>query len=129
MPLVKIEILKGKSPEYKKTLFEEVHRALVDAFKIKEDDRLHRLYELDEEYFEIPKYKSGNFTLIELTVFKGRSYEAKRALYNAIAENLKKSLGIDSNDILIVINEPPLENWGIKGKPANEVDLGFKIDV
>jgi PBP1b-binding outer membrane lipoprotein LpoB len=33
-------------------------------------------------------------------------------------------------DVLIVINEPPLKNWGISGgKPASEVNIGFKIDV
>jgi hypothetical protein len=31
---------------------------------------------------------------------------------------------------MIVLLEPPLENWGIRGgRPASEVDLGFKIDI
>jgi hypothetical protein len=31
---------------------------------------------------------------------------------------------------LIILLEPPMDNWGIRGgKPASEVDLGFKIDV
>jgi phenylpyruvate tautomerase PptA (4-oxalocrotonate tautomerase family) len=43
---------------------------------------------------------------------------------------LEKALGIQGTDIMIVINEPPLENWGVAGgKPASEVDFGFKIDV
>jgi len=77
MPLVKIEMLKGKSSEYKKALLDGVHQALVDTFKIPDYDRMQRLYELDKEN-----------------------------------------------------NEPPLENWGVAGgKPASEVDFGFKIDV
>jgi hypothetical protein len=29
-----------------------------------------------------------------------------------------------------VLNEVPLENWGIRGgQPASEVDLGFKVNV
>lgn len=47
MPLVKVEIFKGKTPEYKKTLLDCIHKALVDAFSIPDDDRIQRLYELD----------------------------------------------------------------------------------
>jgi 4-oxalocrotonate tautomerase family enzyme len=129
MPLVKIEILKGKSPEYKKAIMDGVHNALVDALKIPDYDRVQRLYELERENFEISSNKTENFTLIELTIFKGRSNEAKKNLYQKIAENLEKNPGIMRNDIIVVINEPPMENWGLRGKPANEVDLGFKIDV
>jgi hypothetical protein len=33
-------------------------------------------------------------------------------------------------DITIVLLEPPLENWGIRGgKPANDAELGFNINV
>lgn len=130
MPLVKIEILKGKSPEYKKALLDGVHKALVDCFKIPDYDRNQRLYELDRENFEFSSNKTENFVLIELTVFKGRSYEAKKSLYKAIVDNLEKALGIKRTDVLIVIHEPPLENWGVAGGvPASEVDLGFKVDV
>ena len=130
MPVVKIEILKGKNTEYKKAIVEGIHSALVEVFKIPDDDRNHRLYELDTENFEFPHNKSNQFTSIELTVFKGRSFEAKRNLYSAIIRNLNKNPGINGNDILIIINEPPMENWGIRGGiPANEVDLGFQINV
>ena len=45
-------------------------------------------------------------------------------------DNLAKNPGIDGNDITIVLLEPPLENWGVKGgKPANEVELGFNINI
>ncbi|TWH57301.1 phenylpyruvate tautomerase PptA (4-oxalocrotonate tautomerase family) [Desulfitobacterium sp. LBE] len=130
MPLVKVEILKGRSVDYRKAILDGIHSALVEAFKIPDYDRNQRLYELDSEHFEIPDTKSEQCILIELTVFKGRSLEAKRHLYSAIVRNLEKNPGINGNDITIVIYEPPMENWGIKGgKPANEVDLGFKIDV
>lgn len=130
MPLVKVEILKGKTQEYKRAILDGVHAALVEAFKILDHDRIQRLYELEKDDFEISPTKTDNFTLIELTVFKGRSYEAKKNLYAAIVRNLAKSPGIDGKDIFIVINEPPLENWGVQGGiPASEADLGFKIDV
>jgi phenylpyruvate tautomerase PptA (4-oxalocrotonate tautomerase family) len=64
-----------------------------------------------------------------MNIFPGRSIEAKRTLYQEIVVRLK-TLGIQSDDILIVLNEPPLHNWGIRGGyPASEVDIGFKLNV
>lgn len=130
MPLVKIEILKGKSSEYKKAILDGIHNALLEALKIPEYDRTQRLYELDDSNFEIHKLRSKNYTIIEITMFRGRSLEAKKKLYSEIVKNLADSPGIDGNDIIIVINEPKLENWGIRGgKLPNEAGLEFKIDV
>jgi len=129
MPLVRIEMLKGKSREYKKAVLAGIHQALVNAFKIPEVDRLQRIYELDAEDFELPPWKSKDFILIEMTVFKGRSPEAKKKLITGIAENLEKSVGLKKEDIMIVIHEPEMENWGIRGLPGTELNFGFKIDV
>jgi phenylpyruvate tautomerase PptA (4-oxalocrotonate tautomerase family) len=130
MPLVRIEILKGKDTKFKKAVMDGVHRALVDAIKIPEYDRMQTLYELDPENFERSAGKTENVVLIELTIFKGRSPEAKKKLYSDIVANLEKSPGIDPKDVLIVIHEPELINWGVDGgKPASEADLGFNINV
>lgn len=130
MPLVKIEIRKGKTREYKKAILDGVHDALVQAIKIPDYDRFQRIYELDEANFEIPETKTDNVTLIEITMFKGRSIQSKKELYKAINDNLSQNPGIDGNEITIILHEPPLENWGVRGgKPASEVDLGFDIKV
>jgi phenylpyruvate tautomerase PptA (4-oxalocrotonate tautomerase family) len=129
MPLVKITIRKGRSREEKRVLLDAVHTALVDAFEIPEGDRNQRLLEVEPDNFEFPEGKTKDYTIIDMTVFPGRSVEAKRKLYQNIVGNLQK-LNIKPNDILIVLKEPPLENWGIRGGyPANEVNLGFKLDV
>jgi hypothetical protein len=39
-------------------------------------------------------------------------------------------LGVPSSDVLIVPHEPPMENWAVNGGiPANDVDVGFKVDI
>lgn len=130
MPLVKIEIRKGKSDEFKKAILDGIHDALVKSIKIPDHDRFQRLYELDKNNFESPPNKTDNVIIIEITMFQGRSIESKKNLYKEIVDNLAKNPGIDGEDITIVLYEPPLENWGVKGgKPANEVDLGFNINV
>lgn len=129
-PLVKVEIVEGKSEAYKQALMDGVHDALVEAIKIPDHDRFQRLYELDKSSFEFPENKTDKVTLIEITMFRGRSIESKKELYRLITDKLSENPGIDGNDIVIVLLEPPLENWGIRGgKPASEVDLGFNIEV
>ncbi|MBU2630337.1 MAG: tautomerase family protein, partial [Proteobacteria bacterium] len=62
-------------------------------------------------------------------IFPGRSIEAKKTLYKLIFSELKK-LGYQDNDALVVLNEPNLDNWGLRGGiSAREVDLGFSLDV
>lgn len=130
MPLVKVEIFAGKPKEYKAKLLDTIHLALVESFKIPDDDRIQRLYELDKDNFEIIQGRTDKFTLIELTIFKGRSVEAKRNLYSNIVNKLNETLDIDGSDILIVLNEIPFENWGIRGgQMAADIDLGFKVEV
>jgi phenylpyruvate tautomerase PptA (4-oxalocrotonate tautomerase family) len=129
MPLVRIEIAAGHAAEYKNALLNGVHDALVEAIGIPDSDRRQRLYELDEQHFE-HSGRTDSYTIIEITMFKGRSFEAKKALYAAIVRNLEADPGISGSEVSIVIHDPPLENWGIRGgKPASEVDLGFNVNI
>jgi Tautomerase enzyme len=82
-----------------------------------------------EEIVEIPPGAGERYTLIEITAFPGRSTDAKRRFYQAIVRNLTAER-VPAQDVLVVLTEPPMENWGIRGgKPASEVDLGFRVDV
>lgn len=116
MPLVRIEVIKGKSLEYKKTVMDAVHTALVNAIQIEEWDRFQRLYEIEDELFERSETKTDKFTMIELTMFPGRTKEQKAKVYEEITKELEKRLGIQPADVFIVIHELPNENWGLAGK-------------
>ena len=129
MPLVRIEVLEGRSADETKSLLDAVHEALIEAFAIPDDDRTQRVVEHDRDHFEIPPGRSERYTLVEITAFPGRSVDAKRALYRAIVRNLGV-VGVPADDVSIVIHEPPLENWGIRGgRSADEIDLGYRLDV
>ena len=130
MPIVKVSIRKGRSKSEKRALLDAVHSSLIEAFQIPDWDRYQRIFEFENEDFEVPSNRSERFTLIEIIIFPGRSLDAKRKLYKSINDRLK-SLGYSNpNDIVIVLLEPPLENWGIRGGiPASDVDIGFKLDV
>jgi len=116
MPLVRIEIIKGKNAEYKKIMMDAVHVALMNAIQIEDWDRFQRLYEIDDELFERSENKTDKFTMIEIAMFPGRTKEQKARIYEEIVKELYERLEIQATDIFIVINEPPNENWGLAGK-------------
>jgi phenylpyruvate tautomerase PptA (4-oxalocrotonate tautomerase family) len=129
MPLVRIEIAEGRTARIREGLLDAVHSALVEAFAIPEGDRTQRLIEHDRKNFETDVGRSEDYVLVEITMFPGRSRDAKKALYGAIVRNVGR-LGVSSDDITIVLHEPPLVNWGIRGgNAADEVDIGYDLDV
>lgn len=129
MPLVRIEVREGWSDLDKGRLLQAVHEALVYAFKIPDDDRTQRIVEHRAEDFELPPGRSEKYVLIEITAFPGRSTEAKRALYAAIVRNVGE-VGVPLEDVMIVLHDTPMENWGIRGgRSADEVDLGYQLDI
>jgi phenylpyruvate tautomerase PptA (4-oxalocrotonate tautomerase family) len=129
MPLVKISIRKGRTDKEKKAILDGIHMALVEAFEIPDSDRVQRIDEYNENEFEIPNDRTDKFTIIEITVLPGRSFEAKKKLYKLIFNQLK-TLGYNANDAVVVLHEPEINNWGVRGGlPAGEIDLGFNLKV
>ena len=129
MPVSRIEVRRARPPEQIQALIEAVYLAQREALKVPEHDRQIRYIEHKPEYFAAPPGKSDNYTLVEITLFPGRSVQAKKALYQSIVSRFE-ALGIPPAEVFIVLNEQPLENWGIRGGiPASELDLGFKLNV
>ena len=129
MPIARIEVRKTWPPEQVQAIIEAVYQAQREALQLPERDRQIRYIEHRPEHFHVPPDKGENYTLVEITLFAGRSLQAKRALYQAIIKRFG-ALGIAASDVFIVLKEVPLENWGIRGgQPASEVDLGFKVNV
>ena len=129
MPLARIEVRKSRPAEEVAAIMEAVYQAQREALKVPEGDRQIRYVEHKPAYFSVPPGKTENYTLVEITLFPGRSLEAKRNLYKSIVQRFG-ALGISPSDIFIVLYEPPLDNWGLRGGiPASEVDLGFNLNV
>ncbi len=129
MPVAKIEVRRSRPPEAVAAIIDAVYQAQREALKVPEGDRQIRYIEHKPEHYAVPPSKSENYTFVEILLFPGRSMDAKRALYKSIVRRFGE-LGITPADVFIVVHEPPLENWGIRGGvPASEVDLGFSLKV
>jgi phenylpyruvate tautomerase PptA (4-oxalocrotonate tautomerase family) len=128
MPLVTISLFKGKTAAFKKKLNDEIHEALVQCFKIKGWDYNQKMKEYEAADWTVPKGSSDKYVLIEMCVFPGRTKETKKKLYTEIINRLG-AMGIQKEDVFIMLIEQPMENWAFRGLPADEVDLGYTTHV
>jgi phenylpyruvate tautomerase PptA (4-oxalocrotonate tautomerase family) len=129
MPVIRVEIREGWSPAEKAGLLDAIHAAAMQALKVPDEDRTQILTEHPAEAFELPPGTGDRFTLVEVTMFAGRSADAKRRLSRAVVANLA-GRGVPASDVLIVLHEVPLESWGVRGgTPASDVDLGLEVGV
>ncbi len=127
MPLVHVHLRAGRPAAETKAILDGIHAALVEAFRVPERDRNQLVHAYADGDFEARHGPGAVF--VEIVAFPGRTPDAKRKLYAGIAANLERA-GVDPQRTLVVLHEPPLENWGIRGgKAATDVELGFKLDV
>ena len=128
MPIVHVHVRAGRPAAERKAILDGVHAALVEAFRIPEHDDNAILHEHAPENFR--SGKGPSYTLVEISAFPGRSLEAKRALYAAIVRNLEAAAAIPPAAVMIVLHEPSMESWGIRGgRAATDVPLGFEVKV
>jgi phenylpyruvate tautomerase PptA (4-oxalocrotonate tautomerase family) len=99
MPLAKIEVRKSRPAAEVAALIEAVYQAQREALKVPEGDRQIRYIEYKPEHFAVPPGKTENYTLVKITLFPGRSLDAKRKLYQSIVRRFGE-IGIVPSDIL-----------------------------
>lgn len=106
-----------------------IHSCVVDALQYPPDKRAHRFFPLDASDFYFPVGRTERYTIIEISMFEGRTVQAKKHLYRLLYERIQENFGIASQDIEVTITETPKHNWGIRGLPGDEVGLNYKVDV
>lgn len=116
MPFVRIDLRKGKSPEYRKTLGEIVYNAMIDLINVPQDDKFQVITEHDRGDLNHAESYLGNrysddIVFIQITLNAGRSVELKKAFYKRIVEEYQKQLHGRPDDIVINLVEVAKENW------------------
>jgi 4-oxalocrotonate tautomerase len=116
MPLVRISLRAGKPAAYRRAITEGIYAAMRTAFNVPENDRFMIVSEHDADNFDYPaEYlsirHSDDLVIIQITANNTRTLEQKKALYAAIAANLKSAPGIRPEDVFINLVEVAKENW------------------
>jgi phenylpyruvate tautomerase PptA (4-oxalocrotonate tautomerase family) len=116
MPLVRIDLRRGKPDAYRQALSAGVHQALVDVVGIPPDDRFHVVTEHDADgLLYDPQYlgveRSDDVVFVQITLRRGRAPETRQALYRRVVEHLARDPGVRPQDVLIALVENDPVDW------------------
>jgi hypothetical protein len=113
----------------KTKLSEVIHSCVVDALQFPPSKRAHRFFPMSAEDFYYPASATARYTIIEISMFEGRSIEAKKRLIRLLFARICGDSDRLANEVEVTITETPRHNWGFRGSPGDEVSLQYKVDV
>lgn len=116
MPLVRIDLLEGKTAAFKTQLGELVYESMLETIGIPEEDKFVVVNDLKaEELIFSTNYlgvdRTDGIVIIQITMNEGRTTEVKKALYKTVADKLNSQLDIRKEDVFINLVEVNKENW------------------
>ena len=106
MPFARIDLLKGKTAEYRATLADVVYKGIVDVLKAPDGDRFIVIGEHSPENLIYDQHflgwdRSPDFILIQVTSTVGNNKDSKLAFFRYIADELKSKLSVRPDDVMI----------------------------
>jgi phenylpyruvate tautomerase PptA (4-oxalocrotonate tautomerase family) len=123
MPFARIDLNKGKTPEYRATLADVVYEGIVGVLKAPDGDRFIVVNEHEpENLIYDPNFlgfaRTPDFVLIQVTSTVGNDKESKFAFYRYIADELGSKLGVRPDDIMINMVFVDKSDWSFgNGQP------------
>src|ERR1700678_2368438 len=116
MPIVRIDYLEGKAPEYGVQAGLIVARALTEVLNVPKDDLFQVItahaktgLQFDRDYLGIQR--TDDCIFLQITLNSGRTVEMKQRFYKAVADGLHETLKLRKEDVLINLVEVAKENW------------------
>jgi phenylpyruvate tautomerase PptA (4-oxalocrotonate tautomerase family) len=123
MPFARIDLVKGKSPEYRDTLADVVYRGIIEVFKAPDGDRFIVVNEHTTENFVFDPHFLGiertpDLVMIQVTSTVGNTKEQKLAFFRQIADQLNTRLKMRKEDVFINLVFIDREDWSFgNGEP------------
>jgi phenylpyruvate tautomerase PptA (4-oxalocrotonate tautomerase family) len=115
MPLVRIDLNAGRTPDQIARVSRAIHDAILAEYKIPERDYFHILTEhapgqIVAQDAGLGFERTAGVVMIQIFTQGGRSQEAKESLFAAIAQNLADA-GVPGEDVFIGYVENTSGDW------------------
>lgn len=115
MPLVRIDVNQGRSPEELQQLSRAIHDAILAEYEIPERDYFHILTEhptgqIVAQDAGLGFERTAGLVMIQIFTQSGRSRDAKQRLFAAVAARLADA-GVAGVDVFIGYVENAAEDW------------------
>jgi phenylpyruvate tautomerase PptA (4-oxalocrotonate tautomerase family) len=116
MPFARIDIAKGKTPEYRATVADVVYGGIVGVLKAPEGDRFMIIGEHTPENFVFdPNFlgikRTSDLVIIQVTSTVGNTKEQKFAFYRLMAAELNRRLKVDPGNVFVSMVFVNREDW------------------
>jgi hypothetical protein len=115
MPLLRFDLIEGRTADELQTLLDAAHRVVLAAFKVPTRDRYQIVTEhkrghmiIEDTGLNIPR--TDKVVFLQVTS-RPRRREAKEAFYKLLADELEKSCGLAPSDLVVSIVENTDEDW------------------
>lgn len=131
MAVAQITVYRPLADAEADSILHAVRGALVEALQVPSDNPDDPRGWITEQRLDLvhPKPSYGTeTTFVQVTLFSGRSTETKHRLHREISDRLEAA-AVPAGAGGVVLIEAPIENWSTAGVPADQVDLGFRIDI
>jgi len=126
MPLVRIDLIKGKSADHVRAIADGVHQALVETFSVPVDDRFQVVTQhergsliYDANYMGIRR--TDDVVFIQVLASSWRDTATKQRLYRRIVERLTERPGLRPEDVLIALSPNDRPDWSFGNGVAQYV--------
>jgi phenylpyruvate tautomerase PptA (4-oxalocrotonate tautomerase family) len=126
MPLARIDLVEGKSAEYRAQLGQIVYQALLSCFSVPKDDLFQIITEHPRAELQFSRnylgiHRSDDCVFIQITLSTGRTVEMKQRYYKSVADGLHEALKLRREDVFINLVEVTKENWSFGNGEAQYV--------
>ncbi|WP_394840738.1 tautomerase family protein [Pendulispora brunnea] len=115
MPLVRFDLIQGRTDEEVQTLLDAAHRALVDAFGVPERDRYQIVHEHPASRLILQDTGLGiartNKVVVLTLVTRPRSEGSKTRFYQALCRELEENCGIAPSDVIVSMVTNSDSDW------------------
>ena len=115
MPLIRIDMIQGRSAEEIKALLDASHRAVLAAFNVPQRDRYQIVHEHPPSHFIAEDTGLGitrtrNCVVFQVTT-RPHPVEAKENFYKLLVHELEAACGIAPSDVVVSIVSNTDEDW------------------
>ena len=115
MPLLRFDLIEGRSKTELKALLDAAHRAMLAAFKVPERDRYqivheHKRSRMIVEDTGLGIERTDSIVMLQVTT-RPRGREAKELFYKLLVKELEESCGIAPSDVMVSMVENTNEDW------------------
>ena len=115
MPLLRFDLIEGRTDTELRALLDAAHRAMLAAFQVPARDRYQIVHEHKKEQMIVEDTGLGiprtdKVVFLQVTS-RPRKREQKEALYRLLCEELEQSCGIAPSDVVVSIVENTDADW------------------